>query len=63
MRYHDKYFEGSAWLILGISRFTTAKAEGCKMGEAAGTVNHAEEIFNTCGPILKNIPNSYVDNF
>lgn len=43
--YHDRYFEGSAWLVLGISRFTKAKDEGKDMGIAAGTAKHAHELF------------------
>lgn len=53
MDYHGKYFEGSAWLVLGISRFNTAKEEGHDMGMAAGTVNHANELFASCAPIIK----------
>jgi len=37
MNYHDKYFEASAWQVLGVHRFQTAKDEGRAMGDAAGT--------------------------
>jgi hypothetical protein len=63
MRYHDKYFEGSAWLVLGISRFTKAKDEGHSMGIAAGTVNHAEELFVSCKDVVSKVPGTYADNW
>ena len=37
MHYHDVYFEASAWLVLAIDRFQTAKDQGKDMGMAAGT--------------------------
>jgi len=43
--YHDRYFEGSAWLVLGIHRFSKAKEDGRDMGIAAGTAQHANELF------------------
>jgi len=46
LEYHDRYFEGSAWLVLGISRFQVAKDTGSEMGVAAGTALHAHEVFN-----------------
>jgi hypothetical protein len=46
LEYHSKYFEASAWLVLGINRFQIAKEAGAKMGEAAGTANHALSLFN-----------------
>mgnify|MGYP006893275294 CR=1 FL=1 len=45
LEYHDKYFEASAWLVLGINRFQVAKDTGGAMGEAAGTANHAAKLF------------------
>lgn len=43
--YHDRYFEASGWLVLGINRFQKAKDEGKDMGIAAGTAAHAHELF------------------
>ena len=45
LAYHSKYFEASAWLVLGISRFSIAKEEGKDMGIAAGTAVHAAKLF------------------
>ena len=44
MDYHDKYFEGSAWLILGIDRYLKFKEEGKgSLGMAAGSLEYAEK--------------------
>lgn len=61
--YHDKYFEGSAWLVLGISRFQVAKEKGEAMGIAAGTATHAHELFQGMQGALTNIPADYAPNF
>ena len=45
IEYHAKYFEASAWLVLGINRFQVAKDTGGAMGVAAGTTNHAFYLF------------------
>lgn len=63
LEYHSKYFEASAWLVLGINRFTVAKDKGSNMGEAAGTIQHAYNLFNSMGPIINTIPNDYSDNY
>jgi len=44
LEYHSKYFEASAWLVLGIDRFTKAKEEGHSMGIAAATITNARDI-------------------
>lgn len=51
--YHQKYFEASAWMVLGISRFTIAKEQGKEMGIAAGTANHAAALFEKMGAIMQ----------
>lgn len=61
--YHNKYFEGSAWLVLGISRFQVAKDTGKDMGVAAGTANHAAALFAKMEGIVKTIPPDYGDNY
>ena len=61
--YHGKYFEGSAWLVLGISRFQVAKDTGKDMGIAAGTANHAAALFARIEGIVKTIPPDYGDNY
>lgn len=33
------------------------------MGDAAGTINHAEEILLALQPVIKHIPNSYATNY
>ena len=61
LAYHSSYFEASAWLVLGIDRFTKAKEEGHSMGIAAGTIAHARDILKNCN--VKNIPASYSQNW
>jgi hypothetical protein len=61
--YHDRYFEGSAWLVLGIHRFSKAKEDGRDMGIAAGTAQHANQLFTNMSNILPSIPNDYHANF
>ena len=63
LEYHGKYFEASAWLVLGINRFKVAKDTGGKMGEAAGTANHAFNLFKAMGPIIGTIPADYGENY
>lgn len=63
LEYHAKYFEASAWLVLGISRFQTAKDTGAKMGEAAGTLSHAYNLFASMKQVVGTIPNDYKDNY
>lgn len=63
LNYHKKYFEASAWFVLGINRFTTAKDTGVGMGEAAGTAQHAAELFESINSILANVPQDYHGNF
>lgn len=63
LEYHDKYFEGSAWLVLGINRFQVAKDQGKDMGIAAGTANHAAQLFAKMEGIVRTIPQDYADNY
>lgn len=63
LEYHAKYFEASAWLVLGINRFQVAKDTGSKMGEAAGTLNHAHNLFMSMGSVIAAIPIDYKDNY
>lgn len=61
LAYHAQYFEASAWLVLGIHRFTAAKEEGKDMGQAAATIARAAELLSTCN--VKSIPASYSKNW
>ena len=63
LEYHAKYFEASAWLVLGINRFKVAKETGGAMGVAAGTANHAYQLFVNMGPIISAIPSDYGENY
>lgn len=63
LEYHDRYFEGSAWLVLGISRFQVAKDTGADMGIAAGTAQHANEVFSGMQGTIQNIDASYHTNY
>ena len=63
MAYHDKYFEASAWLVLGVDRFQKAKDTGADMGIAAGTANRATAIFQSANNIVKTIPADYAENY
>ena len=62
LQYHDKYFEASAWLVLGIDRFTKSKEEGCGMGTAAGTAQRASTLFQSVQAIVATLPD-YKDNY
>ena len=46
MAYHEKYFEGSAWLVLGICRFKVAKEKEKGMAGAAATLANAVDVFD-----------------
>jgi hypothetical protein len=48
---------------LGINRFTVAKDKGAKMGEAAGTIKHAYELFAAMQKTVGSIPSDYGDNY
>jgi len=61
--YHAKYFEASAWLVLGINRFKVAKETGGHMGVAAGTCTHALALFQGMQSIVAVIPADYGDNY
>ena len=50
-------------ILLGVHRFGKAKKESEKMGEAAGTVHRAKEIFIECGPFMTSIPVNYNINY
>jgi hypothetical protein len=63
MAYHEKYFEASAWQVLGVHRFQAAKEEGKDMGHAAGTANRAAELFVAIAPITKALPPDYLPNY
>jgi len=49
--------------VLGIHRFSKAKEEGRDMGIAAGTAQHANELFANMASILPSIPTDYHANF
>lgn len=59
MVYHARYFEASAWMVLGVDRFTRAKEEGKDMGIAAGTAQAALDIFTAVGGIVNTLPQDY----
>lgn len=63
MLYHEKYFEASAWQVLGVHRFTVAKEEAKDMGHAAGTAVNACNLFKNAEHIIKIIPNDYSANY
>jgi len=62
LSYHAAYFEASAWLVLGIDRFSKAKEEGFGMGTAAGTASRAAMLFNSVDNLVKSLPD-YKDNY
>lgn len=63
MLYHQKYFEASAWQVLGVHRFQEAKDLGKDMGHAAGTAVRAAELFTAIQPIIATIPPEYKSNY
>ena len=63
LEYHAKYFEASAWFVLGLHRFMKAKEEGEFMGRAAGTLKRSLDMYNQMGALLKVIDASYAGNY
>ena len=63
LRYHELYFEASAWQVLAVSRYTQAKDEGKNMGIAAGTAKRAFEVFLDCKSVVDMIPPDYKENY
>jgi hypothetical protein len=63
LRYHELYFEASAWLDLAVSRYTQAREEGKNMGIAAGTAKRAFELFLSCKNVVDIIPPDYQANY
>lgn len=61
--YHQRYFEASAWQVLGVHRFQEAKDQGRDMGHAAGTAVNAAALFAAIEPITGSIPADYRANY